>query len=189
MNNLYGNYRTRKFTDIYEEVDAFKNDYNNCGIPTTISEASVETLFYLLYARYGNSHIASSDENQFKYKIFSLIFVEGLAWQKKLEIQQSIAQMDLDAIKKGSKQVYNHSYNPGTEPSTDELNILPTVNDQNVTLYERSDLDAYSYVLGLLDTDVTSSFLNRFKNLFLTVVEPQRPLWYETEIDITEDNE
>ena len=57
-------YNTKKFTDFYSNVDAFLQDYKNNGLPTTISDANAKTLFYLLYAKYGNSSISNLDENQ-----------------------------------------------------------------------------------------------------------------------------
>ena len=86
MNSLYGNYRTRKFTDIFPNVDEFLAKYRNCGIITPIQEATLTNLYYLLYARYGNSHITNSDENQFIYKVFALIFQYGPTWEKRLDI-------------------------------------------------------------------------------------------------------
>lgn len=71
--SLYGNYRTEKFTDIYPDVESFIADYKSIGIPVSITEDIAQTVYYLLYANYGNSHIASSDEMKFKYKLFSLI--------------------------------------------------------------------------------------------------------------------
>ena len=73
MPSLYGNYRTRTFSEIYDSVNVFLEDYNNNGIPVKVSEENVTTLFYLLYSKFGNSHIASSDENRFKYALFSTI--------------------------------------------------------------------------------------------------------------------
>ena len=71
--SLYGSYRQKKFTDVYESVEQFLADYKDCGIPTTISDSSAQTLFYLLYGSYGNDVVASSDINRFKYKLFSII--------------------------------------------------------------------------------------------------------------------
>ena len=181
-NSLYGNFRQRKFTDIYEQVDTFISDYNDCGIPVTISDDSIKTLFYLLYARYGNSTIASSDENQFKYKLFSIIFSYGPTWEKRLEVQKALREMSLDELRDSSKAIYNHAFNPSTAPATDDSgeHIMDHINDQNVTLHKRSKTDAYALLIGLLETDVTSDFLNKFKKLFLTIVEPELPLWYIT---------
>ena len=95
-NSLYGNYRTRKFTDIFPNVGKFTDEYEHAGIPPTLSEdSSVTTLYYLLYARYGNSCIASSDENQFKYKMWTIIYSYGPAWEKRVEIQKNLTQITL----------------------------------------------------------------------------------------------
>ena len=68
--SLYGNFRTKTFQQVWEDADSFLSDWKTSGLYTTglIADASVRTLFYLLYARYANNHIASSDPTQFKYK-------------------------------------------------------------------------------------------------------------------------
>lgn len=188
-NSLYGNFRQRKFTDIWGSVDDFINDYNDNGIPTTIKGDSPNTLYYLLYARYGNSTIASSDENQFKYKVFTLIYQYGPTWEKNVEIQKELREMSLDEIMDGGKAIYNHSYNPSTEPSTDTIDELLTINDQNVTKYKKNKLEAYNFLTTLLQKDVTGYFLDKFKHLFLTIVEPELPLWYVTNLNDEEGDE
>lgn len=179
--NLYGNYRNRKFADIWGDVDDFLQDYGDNGINTSISNASASTLYYLLYARYGNSTVASSDETQFKYKVFATIFQYGPTWEKRLEIQKALRELDIEELQKSATSIYNHSMNPSTKPSTQTLEELTTINDQNVTKHKRSKTDAYALLMGLLETDVTEEFLNKFKRLFLTVVSPELPLWYITE--------
>lgn len=177
-NSLYGNYRTRKFTDIYDNVDAFLADYSDNGLPMLVDTTNMTTLFYLLYARYGNSNIASSDENQFKYKLFSLVFQYGPTWAKRLEIQDKVRNLTEDELRESAKSLYNHSYNPSTLPSTDTVDELLTINEQNVTKHRRSKTDAYALLNDLLETDVTEEFISKFKKLFITIVEPELPLWY-----------
>ena len=70
-------YNTKKFTDIYGSLNDFINDYNTLGIPKTIKDESATTLYFLLYGKFGNSPIANFDENQFKYKLFSTVFMYG----------------------------------------------------------------------------------------------------------------
>lgn len=184
--SLYGNFRTRTFSQIWGNSVDFISDLETSGIDLTISVDSATTLYYLLYARYGNSHIASSDENQFKYKVYSTVFSYGPTWEKRLEVQKALREMDLEELRESSKQIYNHSFNPSTAPSTDTMDELTTINDQNVTKHKRSKTDAYALLLGLLETDVTTEFIKRFAKLFLVVVEPELPLWYTTDIIDTE---
>ena len=80
-------YSTKKFTDYFVTVDEFIEEYNAAAIPTTISETSAKTLYYLLFSKYGNNPIANYDETQFKYKIWATIFQFGPTWEKRLEIQ------------------------------------------------------------------------------------------------------
>lgn len=183
----YGNYRTKKFTDFYPMAQDFINDYHLNGIPATITDDSANTLFYLLYARYGNSHIINSDENQFKYKLFSIVFQYGPTWEKRLDIQNKLRNLTEDELMRGTKAIYNTANNPGTEPSTGSLEELQYINSQNTTGYKKSKMDAYANLLALLDTDVTEDFIKKFGKLFITILKPREPLWYATEIG--EDND
>ena len=185
---LYGNYRTRKFTDIFGDFTSFKESYG-VGIPKTIrdtdpvspdtAENSLKTLYYLLYARYGNSHIASSDETQFKMKLFAIIYQYGPSWEKEIEIQKAVRALSVDDITLGAT-VKNYRADNPTEGFAigEDVNYI---NEQNTQLYKKSPLEGYSNLEALIKTDVTASFLDRFKKLFLTIVNPELPLWYVTE--------
>lgn len=179
--SLYGNYRQIKFADVWEAVEDFLADYSDNGIPTTISETSAKTVFYLLYSRFGNNVIASSDTNRFKYDLFATIFSYGPVWEKRVDIQNKLCALDDDDIVQGVKQIYNHAYNPGTAPSTSTLEELTAINEQNTNIQVRDKLTAYETLWNLLRTDVTEAFLDKFKKLFLKVVQPEVPLWYVEE--------
>ena len=81
--NLLPQYDTKLFTDIYDKVDTFVADYNSINLGGITDPTLVTKLFYLLYAKFGNSPIANLDENQFKYKLFSTVFMYGPAWEKR----------------------------------------------------------------------------------------------------------
>lgn len=70
-------YDTKLMTEVWDSAADFVADYKTVGIPTTISDNNATTLYYLLYARYGNTPIANYDVNQWKYKMFSVIFQYG----------------------------------------------------------------------------------------------------------------
>lgn len=181
--SLYGNYRQVKFTDIYETADAFLADYGGIGLPKTISDETATTLFYLLYGRFGNDVIASSDTNRFKYRLFSIVWQYGPAWGKKLDIQKKLRDMTEADILTGSRQIYNTASHPATEPGTDTDEELPFIDNQNTSKARRGKLEAYDMLYHMIDTDVTQEFLNKFQKLFLTIVEPEEPLYYITEDD------
>ena len=180
-NSLYGNYRQVKFTDVYPDVDTFLAEYNSNGIKTTISQESATTLYYLIYSRFGNSVIASSDTNRFKYDLFGTIFSYGPTWEKRLDIQEKLRNLTDDDLFAGATQIYNHAYNPGTAPSTNYIDELPAINEQNTSKHKKDKMSGYAMLMSLLETDVTERFLDKFKKLFLKIVQPERPLWYATE--------
>ena len=184
--SLYGNYRQVKFTDVWQTAESFVSDYKNNGIETTISDKTATTLYYLLYSRYGNSVLASSDTNRFKYDVWATIFSYGPTWEKRLEIQDKLRNLTDDELFTGATQIHNHAYNPGTAPSTNTLDELAAINEQNTSKNKKGKMDAYAMLIALLETDVTESFLDKFKKLFLKVVQPELPLWYAT--NIVDDN-
>ena len=190
MNRMLPQYSTVLFTDVWDNVDDFKEDYQESGIyelaNSRISADSQNVLFYLLYARYGNNPIANRDINQFKYKIFSVIMQYGPTWEKRLDVQKALRDLDIDAIRAGAFAMYNQAQNPATAPSTDTTDELTYINGQNTTRYTKSPLEGYSILLELLDTDVTEDFLKKFNICFKKFVSSEKPLIYVSEED--EDN-
>lgn len=183
---LYGTYRTKKFSDVWSTAQDFIDDYNSIGIPTTIpassgvgTQGSVAVLYYLLYSRYGNSVVASSDPTRFKYDLFSIVWQYGPNWVRELRLQDTLRNLSEEDIERGSVQVYNTASNPSTDPSNSTEEYLQYINNQNVTKSKKGKLEGYMMLESLLKKDVTEEFINRFKRLFLTVVEPELPLLYE----------
>ena len=179
--DYYSTFRQQTFVETYPTAEEFVNDYNNVGLPTTITDESASVLYYLLYAYYGNSVIASSDLNRFRYNLFSIIWQYGPTWEKRVEIQKKLRQLTDDEIFTGSKQIANHALNPSTAPSTASLEELTYVDAQNTMSWKRSKLEGYNQLMALLDNDVSSDFLRQFRKLFLTIVEPEAPLYFVTE--------
>lgn len=95
MAQMLPRYDTKLMTQVWDSAAKFVLDYNAVGIPTTISDQNATTLYYLLYARYGNTPIANYDEEQFKYKIFSIVFQYGPTWEKKLSVQETLRGLSL----------------------------------------------------------------------------------------------
>lgn len=174
--------RTLKFREVYNNVDDFYTDYTSMGIPTTITQTNLNTLFYLLYAKFGNSHFANDDLVQSKLKIFSTIFKYGPTWEKKLSIQADIRALTLTELQEGAKQIVNHANNPNTAPSTSALEELEFIDEQHQTNYKRNKIDAYNSLWSMLATDVTEEFLNKFRNIFMFVTNEQDTYIYTEEV-------
>lgn len=179
MDNNFFTYDTVKFYDVYKDASSFLNDYKNNGVPQLLkNDETVNTIFYLLYARYGNSTIAFTDTNQFKYNIFTTIFMYGPTWEEKLALQKKLRELTDEEIMVGGKAVYNSAQNPSnSNPGAEELDFI---NSQNVTHYKKSKLEGISLKWELLENDVTNEFLTKFKPLFRAILSPDKPLLYET---------
>lgn len=174
-------YNTKTFCDVWDNVTKFLNDYANIGIPNLITTANATTLYYLLYAKFGNSPISNMDENQFKYKLFSIIWQYGPTWEKRLSIQTTIRGLTEADIEAGNVSVYNKAYNPSQDPSTMTDNILPYINEQNVNKNKKNKVGAYLEYWQILATDVTSAFLDMFNVCFKQFVGNERPVIYVSE--------
>lgn len=184
--NLFGNYRTRTFSDIFPSLDEFNEAISECPIPLTanINAEKIALIYYLLYSRFGNSHIASMDENRFTFQLISLIWQHAPLWIRHREIQDALNAMSIDEFMEGGKAIYNRALDPGYEntAATTNTTALNHINEQNATNYLKSKSEGYAAMLGMLERDVTDEFLNKFKNLFLKIVIPDNPLWYVEEV-------
>lgn len=177
-NNLFTNLLNKKFSEIYPDVDTFIADYEGLPIPQTITTEEITTLYYLLYSKYGNSSIASSDEYRFRFELFTTVFSYAPAWARKIKLQESLRNLTEDELREGSFAKHNHAYNPSTEPTTD---IIEEVNEQNTSDYKKDKVSAYAMLNATLATDVTQTFLGEFGKLFRRGIILGVPLWYESE--------
>lgn len=181
--SLYKNKRTRTFSQVWSTAQEFTLDIKASGLENidlgfAMSTNSLNTIYYLLYSRYANSSIASSDENRFKYNLFSIVYQYGPTWAKQLDIQKSLRELTLEELQSGSISINNHAENPSQEPSVNDPDYLKYINNQNVNISKRSKLDALSYLNDVLKKDYTEDFLSKFKKLFKTFNDGLT-LWYE----------
>lgn len=179
-NSYYGNYRTRTFAEIYPDSNEFIVDYNTL-FPGTMDNDSLLVTYNVICSRYMNSHIINSTENQFKYKLATIVFNYGPAWAKKMDIQNKLRNMSESDLITGSRAIHNHSYNPSTIPSTSNVEELLTIDDQNTQTYKKGKLEAYGLLWNTLVSDVTSEYLAKFRSLFNPIAQPDCPLWYVSE--------
>lgn len=180
-NSLYGNFRTRTFSEIFPDFDTFKAEYEGNVIPVSVPSATVLPIIYgLMYSRYGNSHIASSDENRFKTAVMSNIYTYAPTWWRKKQVQETLRTLTEDEILQGGYEIFNHADHPGGQiPQTS--GVLPGINSQNTSDRRAAKVDSYIRLYGILRADDTAEFLDKFKNLFLKIVKPELPLWYITD--------
>ena len=143
-------YDTKLMTDVWSKAPDFVADYQNIGIPTTISVQNATTLYYLLYARYGNTPIANYDEEQWKYKIFSVIFQYGPTWEKRLDIQNTLRGLQIsDLIDNGSfHELFSHS---ASETSS------KTGSDNNTRTLNTTEKNTGTASVANTGTDTTAS--------------------------------
>lgn len=174
-------YKTKTFSELYGSVGAFTKDYQNIGLPTTISTENASTLYYLLYAKYGNSPISNTDENQAKFKLFGVVWQYGPSWEKKLEIQAKLRALTDNEIREGSIGIFNKAQHPEEAPETNTENFLPYINEQNTSRQQRSKVVAYVDLWQALATDVTADFLNRFAVCFKQFVGPEQVVLFESD--------
>ena len=150
MNKMIPQYDTKLMTEVWSDASGFLTDYQNVGIPTTISNQNATTLYYLLYARYGNTPIANYDENQWKYKVFSIIFQYGPTWEKRLDIQTTLRGLQLsDLIDNGGYTT--HGSQSGSETSS------KTGSDNNTRTLNTTEKNTGTSALANTGTDTTAS--------------------------------
>ena len=192
MNSLYGSFRQKTFSNVYDSVDTFIEEYNNAGINALASvidpsgynnvfnTSTLTAIYYLLYSRYGNSVIASSDINRFQEQLFSIIIQNVPAWLKKSQIQSKLRNLTEEEIEASYSSVLNTASNPNNVEDNND-GELPYISNQNVSKSKKGKINAYKDYLDILNNDYTEAFISKFKKLFLTVIQPEEPLLYESE--------
>lgn len=178
--NLFGTYLTKTFKEIFAESTVFINEYSGTE---DITDDSLKIIFRLLYGRFANSSITNMDENQFKAKLYGILYMYGPSWQKRVEIQKRLRELTESEILAGAQSIYNHATNPGTEFTEADLLQLKNINDQTSSTYLSGKVRGYENYMMLIKTDVTKTFIDRFESLFIAVVKPQNELLYMTEED------
>ena len=179
-------YNTVLFRDVWEYGDEFVLDFKASVFNkmNSFTDDSLELVFGLLFAKYANNPIANNDVEQFKAKMFSVLFSYGPTWLKRLEIQDKLRNLSEEEIIKGGKAIYNNALNPDGSPATQSLEELPRINSQSTTNYKKSKMDAYMQLWDLLDIDVSNEFINKFQICFKKFVKPEKTLlYYEGELD------
>lgn len=184
LDPLRSEYITKTFVQIFPSYNKFKSDYDNLitlvsGGVAPLTADNIQATYYLLFARYGNTPIVNYDETQFKMKLMAIICTYGPLWERKKAIQKSLRDLSESELLQGAKQIYNHAFNPSTEPTTAELEELTHINDQNTTNNKKSKMEAYSILWANLHVDATDEYLNKFKNCFSRFVGDQCPILFE----------
>ena len=180
--------RHKHFSQFWgNDADAFLTDVKASGIPLLMQDNTTKTLYWLLLAEFANSTIANDDENQFKNRLYATIFKYGPTWEKRLDIQKRLRELTEDEIQKGTRQIMNRAEHPGTDPSTASMEELQMISEQNTINVKKDKLSGYNNLIGLLETDVTAAFIDRFRPLFLKCVAPERPLLYRNEVEEEEE--
>lgn len=180
--DIYGNFRTRTFSEIFSDADDFNAYLTNIDSNSNDVIADIQPkykyIWLLLAARYANSHIASINEDQFKLKVWLIVHQYAPNFIKKLDLQVKIREMSDEDLMSTGLSVMNHANNPSAVTDTPDT-LVNTVDDQNTSTGKRDKSSAYMLQYDNLDDSLIDKFLDRFKRLFLTVVEPDYPLWYE----------
>lgn len=185
-------YDTKTFNQVFEKEEDFtsmlSSEFGGYASNALTSEYKT-SLYWLLFARYGNTHITNMTVNQFKAKLVAIIYQKGPSWERNLKLQKDIRNLSEADLRAGAISIYNTAANPETAPGTQATDEIAYVNSQNVSKHKRSIIDAYSYLQELLRSDVTEAFISSFSVLFSKFARPIVTRIYENEIEVEDEEE
>ena len=183
-------YNTKTFVQILPDFASFKKlfdeDFDQYA-KDCITSTSLNQLYWILYSRYADSPIANLSESRFKAKIVAITFQKAPTWEKKLQVQTTLRGLTEAELQAGARTIFNLALHPETEPGTDTDTELTYINAQDVSKQKRSKLDAYSYLMDVLRSDVTEELIQSYAKLFSKFVSPTSTRIYEN--DISEEEE
>ena len=182
-------YNTEILSDIYPTLNSFLEDHNNLVPALKVLTTDQATItYYLLLGRYANSPIYTTDTDQFKVKLLTVIYEYGKLYFARRDIQEKIMAITDEEASKGTKAIYNQANNPNEAPTTESLEEIEYINQQNTTGYKYSKLESLERKYNALRSDATEDFLKKFLHLFLLSIYPQKPILYLDEDDDEEDD-
>lgn len=185
--NLFQQFDNITFSDLWSTKESFINTYNETSLPKEgyIDDETLSLIYILMLGRFADSTIKPyNTEGAFKVRFMSRIWQHAPAWKKNLDIQNKLRSLSLEdgsPIYEGSKAIYNSAMNPGTQPSSADVDgELNFINSQNTTKYKKSKLEGLAILNDLLKNDVTEQFLRRFDDFFKTIIYSGHTVLYET---------
>ena len=181
MSLVIKKYCVPTFLEIFTNSDAFVNGYKASPLYLNeLTDAQLVVVYALLSAKYGMNPIANKTEDMFKNKVYSILFKYGPTWNKKLDLQKKLRQLTDTELMLGTTTIYNRASNPEQAPSTDTLDELTYINDQNTQKFKKNKSQAYAELYTILRDDVTDTFLNQFRYCFRNIVAGDY-IWVEEE--------
>ena len=181
---LFTGQYTKTLSMIYPTYEEFLGDFTDSGLPNTFKDSDfLKTIYLVLMGEYMNSSIMSFSEDQFRLKFLTRIMSYGPQYEREFGIQSELLALSNEDLQVSAKAIYNTAMNPSEAPTTDTLDELTTINQQNTTKHVRSKLDAWALLKELADDGITKKFIKRFDDLFVRVLMTNNPLWYTTNIE------
>lgn len=193
MNNIYDKVFTQGWTmsldDIYSDYETFINDFNTFKDLQQISFKNAEFLkhiYLILLGEYASSSISNMSVDQFKIRFWTRVNQYGPQYERELEIQKDLIGLTEKDLEESSSVIYNSAINPASTVEDPSSTLIKELNTQNTTFHKRSKLDAYAYLKSLLDKNLSSEFVSKFKGLF-TYIYAGPQLYYKTYISEEDD--
>lgn len=181
MSLVLKKYAVPTFLEVYPADSDFVSGYKASVLYNNeLTDSVLDVIYGLLVAKYGENPIANATVDLFKAKVYSILFKYGPTWYKKLDLQKKLRALTDDELMLGTTAIYNRASNPESEPTTNTLNELPYINDQNTQKFKRNKSQAYAELFTILRDDVTETFINQFKYCFRNIVSGDY-VWVEEE--------
>ena len=178
MEQLFNN---KLFSQIWSNKDDFLADYleyeGAIDDLNKVDNKYVILTWQLIASKYANTPIRSNSESQFKLSVFGVMFSETPTFIKRLEIQKQIRELTADELATGETSIANQADNPDEEPTTQTMDELKYINKQHVVKQKRSKIQAYAMQLGLLESDLSETYVKKFAPLFARVYYPAQYIY------------
>lgn len=182
---IFTNGWTLTFSNVYDSYEAFAADYQefeDLQVTPLKNTDFLKHCYLVLMGEFASNNLSNMSVDQFRIRFWTRLNQYAPQYERELEIQKNLIQMTEAEITTSSEAIYNTALNPSQPLSLNTPDgKVREINQQNVTQHKRSKLDAYAYLTDLLNNDLTSRFVDKFRNLF-TVVLTGTPLYYTTEV-------
>lgn len=165
---LYG-HTTSYFKDIFINYESFSNWYKSIPLSSGSTDIPSEKTFTLIFYNYSDSHVCMSDES-FKQRFAVDLYTYYKEFEETTKAIDSLMSLKSEDISTEYSHIVNTAIIPQTpfNTSVEEVDFLT---QQEKQMYKKGKLQITKELLSNKRTYTVKTFLNRFKHLFIKILD------------------
>lgn len=163
--------KTFLFKNLLPDFDTYKK-YRDEYIPDFLqtSESNQQFLYRLIYNNFCNCSVAFDTPDAFYRNFYLKLWDVGDCYIEKIEKIKLLKSISIDELSTELETITNFAQNDNELNSSPLTELLPYITSQTNSRSKLNKALAINRAIEMYRENATFEFLNKFKNLFLTLL-------------------